>query len=377
MINFDEFYKQRVEHFGDERKIFQDYSALVGISQLEQRKLEWNIKQLDESRREKELFHENLDFQQRKLKDDLLNATEEIKQLKRIKQVRMDQIHRLSILSQPVENDTAYIIEDKVGITKTKKKSKEIEYENVALGKVLDNDASFINKINGFKQTKTGEIVMLEDKIRKETVTATAYGSDVRNDVDEAIREFNLEQISTSLTHSNIFDECYAAVSLLSSNEYQNFLAVSELLKLRLKIMIAQREEMDELERLHKDKEYFHAKEEKTKEKLLFDMKTAKSNSECELKERVDTYKSQLEELNSKIENLTVREVSLQDKKSTTNRKTEKLNIELEQVKERFIKLRRRNSLEMEGYVNDVKQLRSQLKYLEKIYITQNHHRHN
>ena len=63
----------------------------------------------------------------------------------------------------------------------------------------------------------------------------------------------------------------------MNSVAAQSFFSVSELLYLRLKIMIAQRMEVEELEGLTREKDYFAVKEAELRDQLVAEMHQMKS----------------------------------------------------------------------------------------------------
>ena len=145
------------------------------------------------------------------------------------------------------------------------------------------------------RQVKTGEMSMLESRIKE--VTNRARNSqdeiavllkDVRDDA-EAFKNSNFKELVSPLTLCTIsiilsyvifHFTCirYQEVILtsgenhlaeLSKLELQSFMSVYELLKLRLRVQIAQREEVELIHRLISDKKYFSLKVEKIKNQVF------------------------------------------------------------------------------------------------------------
>eukprot|EP01034_Spumella_vulgaris_P021567 gene21567-27605_t len=150
--------------------------------------------------------------------------------------------------------------------------------------------------------------------------------------------------------------------------EIQCFLAVSELLKLRLRISVAQREEVEELNRLQVDKRYFADKEEQTREQLMVDMNLMKRRVKEELEESNKQFTRQLAELDSQMRVLRKKEASITQEQSQTHMYEGKLIAALKEAREKYDRLRRRNALEIEGYQSEAAQLRARLAHVEKLY---------
>ena len=145
------------------------------------------------------------------------------------------------------------------------------------------------------RQVKTGEMSMLESRIKE--VTNRARNSqdeiavllkDVRDDA-EAFKNSNFKELVSPLTLCTIsiilsyvifhftcirYQEVIHTsgenhLAELSKLELQSFMSVYELLKLRLRVQIAQREEVELIHRLISDKKYFSLKVEKIKNQVF------------------------------------------------------------------------------------------------------------
>jgi len=142
---------------------------------------------------------------------------------------------------------------------------------------------------------------------------------------------------------------------------------VAELLRLRLKIMSAQREEVEELERLHDDKIFFAQEEAQMREQLLSDMSLMKRRLRQEAAAAAKDFQSQHEALDEMLKKLKRREwVLSQDEKSASARYEQQAKLSV-QAKERYERLRRRYALEMEGYQNELKMLKHKYAQLEAL----------
>jgi hypothetical protein len=120
----------------------------------------------------------------------------------------------------------------------------------------------------GYKPMKTGEVIKLENRLQSETLKTTSYLEDLRLSIREAEEErLRYRKIKVTSTVDDLAEakQLYQTVDEI---EAQSFLAVSELLRLRVSILIAQREEVEQLELLQREKAFFVEKEEKTRQQV-------------------------------------------------------------------------------------------------------------
>ena len=155
-------------------------------------------------------------------------------------------------------------------------------------------------------------------------------------------------------------------IAELHKSDLNCFSTVSEILKLRLKIMVAQRREVEETDRLHRDKEYFEEKEQEARRSLIVDTSTAKKRLDKELGETTKEFKRQLLDLDKQREEL--RKVGVKNEKTKTAKKDETVVLKERYaiVRKRYETLRRRHALEMEGFNNEASILRRKIKSLQK-----------
>ena len=98
--------------------------------------------------------------------------------------------------------------------------------------------------------------------------------------------------VSQSLEKSK--EEASVLIDEVDKLDYQGYLAVAELLDLRLKIMKAQREEIEELAQLRADKEYFSHREKSMREQLISDMALMKKRLRAEATNSTKDFHDQL-----------------------------------------------------------------------------------
>jgi hypothetical protein len=323
-MDFEEFYAERVAQFERERRIFREYAALVPPDRKESHNLEWENKKLDNTASEIKIEVDR-HAKEAKLLETQIHATmEELNSLKSAKEARNLQIQRLCKLSNPVQRDVTYLVEERFNLRSTR--DSEARSGDIILGTVPA----------GYKPMKTGEVIKLESRLQSETLKTTGYLEDVRIAIREAEEErhrYRKMKVSSTVDDLAEAKTLYQAVDEL---EAQSFLAISELLRLRVSILIAQREEMEQLELLQRDKAYFIEKEETTRNQvclslrfvfpclvvlgvyatpivcifaqLIADMSLMQKRVKAELQECTRDFQKQLSALNVKLKELQLKE---------------------------------------------------------------------
>lgn len=132
--------------------------------------------------------------------------------------------------------------------------------------------------------------------------------------------------------------------------------------------MVAQREEVDELERLSRGKKFFEEKTENARVQLMNDIKKMKNLLKLELAQASKDFNKQTQSLQKKCELMAIKEEKIQAAYNKTLGAGMKLREENELAIARYEKLRRRNALEMEGYHNEATKLRARLTNAQKLY---------
>jgi hypothetical protein len=135
--------------------------------------------------------------------------------------------------------------------------------------KVFEKD-TIINIRNNLKLVKTGDIVRLETNLKDETFKASAYLTDFNTTLLEVEDTINRSKATHHEHLSDFHEKANIILNDINKFEIQSYLSVSELLRLRLRIMVAQREEVEELEMLEKNKSFYINKEMQTKNKVSF-----------------------------------------------------------------------------------------------------------
>lgn len=361
-INFDEFYAERVSSFEKERNLFERYLRLIKPEHNEAHDLEWESRNLIEESRLAEQTAKGVEDQLQQVQQEIAGVQREIQEMEHAHTLRQEQIDRLMLLARPVGRDVTYIYKEHFPVNHAVRtnKSKAAELK-AAQAEQLDQTNML------FKTIKTGEVVKLEQRVHEETLRATTY---LRN-LQAAIRTVENERYEAKQSHHVVREEDVSAAEHLCAevdrNENQCFFAVSELLRLRYRILVAQRQEVEELEQLHQEKESFVAKEEQTKRELLEEMSRLQRAAQWELMDVQRSFEQQLADLDSRIMHWRSKEQKLLSLKQKVHNNELKLQSRLQLAKQRYFALKKRNALEMEGYGNQLQQLRASLRKLDKM----------
>ena len=124
------------------------------------------------------------------------------------------------------------------------------------------------NVTKAYKPLKTGEVLKLEQRLSHETQKATTYLQELMLSIREAEEERHRYCRMKAVSNDDALKNARTLYETVDETEAQCFLAVSELLRLRVSILTAQREEVEQLELLQKDKAFFIEKEEKTRQQV-------------------------------------------------------------------------------------------------------------
>jgi len=371
MQDTESFYRSRIASFENERRIFQEYIALITPSKGELHVLDWEYRQGISNAAAAVAERDRIEAELKRIRKDAALAREQIKTLTKTSDARRLQIESLSELSQPVQKDMTYLVSDRflhrnadpllVGTNGL------LPPKPPTIPDTKPKERVPSSKLYG-KSLRTGDIVQLENKVEEETRRVTVLVHDLSTSLKEVNEGSARLDIAVTEALETRRKEAASLVKDVDRLDYQGFLSVAELLKLRLKIMKAQREEVEELERLHEDKIFFAQKEAQMREQLVADMSLMKRRLRTEASTAAKDFQSQHEVLDELIKKLKRREWSLtQDQKESGNKYEQQAALS-NQAKERYERLRRRNSLEMEGYNNEAKLLKAKLAKLEALY---------
>lgn len=332
--------------------------------------LEWDSKKQEQGNEVNEKMLVAADMEESRLRREIELLKEELMELKLEQEMRQLQIDRLAELAQPVERDTTYLFVDKyssnhqdivIGSSGTEKRDS-------VKGKDIVTDASK-NGHGHIKLIRTGDVMMYEKVIEDEFCKINNFASEVKVVVREAENIISRQKSMLNVDNNNIAiirEKAEKLISEVDKLDHEGYLAVSELLKLRLKIMVAQRQEIEELEKLHSDQLLFSLRESQTKEQLITEMQLMKKRLKIELATSTSDFKHQLESLNTRINLIKSKEEKAKSESDAAQGKTEKYRQALKLVTDRYESLKRRYALEMEGYSNEMKQLNLRFNKMKK-----------
>lgn len=326
------FYNERIKNFANERQRFAHYVTLIKPNARELHTLEWELKKKGDdgtftsgiSSEEKVVASAEVqEFEAtfRKVSQDIFDNKSELDELLRALAVKRGQIEQMQKLPQPVQRDVTYMFDDKYSYRVTnghptlpsvpaqpKSSLMKIAFglktvETITrtmppappTGTTSQNSAS-IGKL------KTGEVVKRETEVRKETDRIIDSLNVFQDHMAEA-KEFigqTLQQANMTIGEER--EETKRLIEECDSLDNQCFLSVSELLKLRAKMMVAQREEFEELDNINREKVQCSAKEVRVMEKLRRGITGMRENVREEMNEMEEEFGMKRDELEAKIE---------------------------------------------------------------------------
>ena len=132
---------------------------------------------------------------------------------------------------------------------------------------------------------KTGEMTSMEKIIETSKIKCSNYLREISaliNDTEDERLVYKTNKFNNLDGHVK---ETHKLLDEAHNFEMQCFMAVAEMLRLRHGILVAQRQEVEELERLDNDRHFFALKEQKTKRELQSDMVLMKKRLQDELAE--------------------------------------------------------------------------------------------
>ncbi len=400
-VDVNEFYKSRIENFHVEREIFAKYLAMIQPNKGELHVLDWEYRSGIENAASAVTEREQITNEVQKITREIMQKKQELSSLRSSQEYRIAQIQRLSELSQPVQRDTTYVVKDRFanraainmysGVTITDGHIDIDSTSDGSTGRSAENGEgsgsgrkhakqphrkhgeAHEKSRNAIKSLRTGEIMMLENRLEEETRKMMSSIEDLELSLKEV--SIGTKALDKVVTHSldQCREEAAALIQEVDRLDHQGFLSVSELLTLRLRISIAQREEIEELTQLKSDKDFFAAKETQMREQLLTDMSLMKRRLKAEAASSTRDFQSQLLTLNADLQKLRKKQHDIQEEmlrveKVGLDKNTEKLKEKMKSAEEKYERLRKRHALEMEGYHIEATQLRKKLTKLEKLF---------
>jgi hypothetical protein len=261
-IDFDEFYNGKVEGFDEERNLFDHYMKIIQPKQDETHHLIWFNRNVIDEIKQAEVEQQKLLEKISTIQKEVENIEKDIHHEKEQKNTRIDRIQILQSLGRPVEADVTYIVPERFTKRTFQKDSSSPKTTETTVKPDLKERTSFL------KVGKTGEILVLEKALDQQSMKIYS----LVQDIDHFMESISSEKTDLEKQFLNVsekeFKDSYDCFENVKEGEFQCFFLIQELLTLKYRVMIAQREEIEELEQLHKDKTYFQQKEEELKEKV-------------------------------------------------------------------------------------------------------------
>ena len=347
-MNLEEFYQERIKHFDEERQLFHEYLDLVHISKKEKHMLDWNNRQmhadLKHAQEDLDRSKKNLD----RLNDDLEHRTKELQEVKDSQVNRKKQIQLLSELSCPVEHDFTFVFEDRFKLAAQPKPSKPRE------------------AVEG-RKFRNGEVIRLEQKLAE-------TGKAVEHQIHTILENSTISEDELKQGYDELIDEVARArenteslINSVNKCDEQSFASVAELLRLRLKITVAQREEAEEIVNLQKDRDRFAKREHEVRETIIDESHGIKRRLKAELNQTNREFQKQLKEIDERIiEAKLIEEKVEKDHSDMASHSGNALESHLLLSRKRYKELKKRHALEMEGYGQEAKFLRQRMRAIEK-----------
>lgn len=282
----------------------------------------------------------------------------EITNIKISQTMRRSQIARLSGLSQPVEFDQTYFFADR--------------HPTSGDDGLHGSPPATLQQPGtaGMQMMRTGDTVILESRL--DNVSKLIQGqltlfqtklSAINMSESPTVVNAPVESVPSvsSTKRAKLRKEASEILKELEKKEEQLFATILELLNLRLRMMVAQREEVEERERLRHEVEEYRAKEASLEFDLNEQLDANKAHFDKELAYQLNKYQRQLEKSTKKLSVL-----ETFDQRKATESKDVKLVEKLEQSKGRYDRLCRRHDLELEGYASEANALKNKLKYAQR-----------
>jgi len=268
-FDFNQFYSQRVESFEKERVAFDHYLALIEPHKESTHQLLWYNRKLLEEVRVAQVEKELLEKKISQAKADINQLKKVHQEQSTLKQERLTRIKKLKELGRPVESDVTYLIPER--FLNFKRHDQKRVTDTAATNKLGKVRGGNNNSLGGYdddgthycKLTKTGDIIQLEHRIHDETMRISGGLQDLANQLKDIEDERYAETMKQTVSIKELeMKNAFTVSEEVAQFEFQCFHAISELLQLKYRIMIAQRQEVEELEQLAYDKQYFVQKEE-------------------------------------------------------------------------------------------------------------------
>lgn len=238
--------------------------------------------------------------------------------------VRQAQIVRLSSLSRPVDNDTTYLVSDRGGISLSLQLT---DGANAAGAAGADPD---LFQKTYIKIPRSGELTRIESQL------SLSFSNVSRSckQLAEKLAEFKEPAVSAFVAHSPAYRVAADLLAKLEKLDLQNLHLVREYLKLRLDVMVAQRQNVQSQETLRQCRDAYQKSEYELHEKLSAGIEAMKSKFDKDLLDATRQLDTQMEAVSEKLAAL---KVAKQKVKRLTNADDEKTREELAIWREKWV----------------------------------------
>jgi hypothetical protein len=238
--------------------------------------------------------------------------------------VRQAQIVRLSSLSRPVDNDTTYLVSDRGGISLSLQLA-----DGASAVAAAGADPDLFQKTY-IKIPRSGELTRLESQLSQSFSNVSRSCKQLA----EKLAEFKEPAVSAFVAHSPAYRVAADLLAKLEKLDLQNFHLVREYLKLRLDVMVAQRQNVQSQETLRQCRDAYRSSEYDLNEKLSSGVEAMKQKFDKDLTEATRQLDAQVEAVSEKLAAL---KAARQKVQSTTSADDEKTREELTIWKEKYV----------------------------------------
>ncbi len=215
----------------------------------------------------------------------------ELNEARVAQKVRQSQIMRLACLSRPIDHDTTYFVSDK----------------NIAMyGDSNDDAEGFMQKY--IKLAKSGELIQLESKYSE----SSGHVSKSLSRLAAKLSETHKTKASAFFAESHRHKRAEELLRILEKLELQNYYLVKEYLKLRLNVMVIQREEAEAREDVEKCYEMQREEEILLKKELSVGVQSIKSRYDKELRIMQNQLDKQLASIMEKSDQVQLAKVQVE-----------------------------------------------------------------
>lgn len=277
-VDFDEFYQEKVQSFPQERQFFDYYLSMVEPKKDEGHQLIWFNRNIIDEIQQNEIEQKEILNKMEIIRQEIATLEKDIFYEQEQKRIRLERIQSLETLGRPVEEDITYIIPEK--FSKTSQTIHSLSRKASPPEDVRQSIASPTNSLAAAKKAnkpkssaftkiaKTGEILIVEKKLETETRKIYSLLQEIETKADALLSEkHHLEDqfLHVCEEEFQLSTDCLEKVKETEGHAYH---LIQEFLSLKYRIWIAQREEMEALEALVSERQFFQQKQRELKEKV-------------------------------------------------------------------------------------------------------------